>query len=31
VSFLYEKDPPMALVTLYVLVVLVGSFFLAGV
>ena len=30
-SFLYEKDPPMALVTLYVLVVLVGSFFLAGV
>ena len=31
VSFLYEKDPPMALVTLYVLAVLVGSFFLAGV
>ncbi len=31
VSFLYEKDPPMALVTFYVLVVLVGSFFLAGV
>ena len=30
-SFLYEKDHPMALVTLYVLVVLVGSFFLAGV
>ena len=30
-SFLYEKDPPMALVTLYVLAVLVGSFFLAGV
>jgi uncharacterized membrane protein len=30
-SFLYEKDLPMALVTLYVLVVLVGSFFLAGV
>ena len=30
-SFLYEKDPPMALVTLYVLVVLIGSFFLAGV
>ena len=29
-SFLYEKDPPMAIVTLYVLVVLVGSFFLAG-
>jgi uncharacterized membrane protein len=29
-SFLYEKDPPMALVTFYVLVVLVGSFFLAG-
>ena len=31
VSFLYEKDPTMALVTLYVLAVLVGSFFLAGV
>ncbi len=30
-SFLYQNDPPMALVTLYVLVVLVGSFFLAGV
>ncbi len=30
-SFIYEKDPPMALVTLYVLVVLIGSFFLAGV
>jgi uncharacterized membrane protein len=30
-SFIYEKDPPMALVTLYVLGVLVGSFFLAGV
>ncbi len=30
VSFLYEKDPAMALVTLYVLAVLVGSFFLAG-
>jgi uncharacterized membrane protein len=30
-SFIYEKDPPMALVTLYVLAVLVGSFFLAGV
>ena len=29
-SFLYEKDPPMALVTFYVLAVLVGSFFLAG-
>ncbi len=29
-SFIYEKDPPMALITLYVLVVLVGSFFLAG-
>lgn len=29
-SFLYEKDLPMALVTLYVLVVLIGSFFLAG-
>lgn len=31
VSFLYEKDLPMALVTLYVLAVLVGSFLLAGV
>ena len=31
VSFLYEKDPPMAFVTLYVLAVLIGSFFLAGV
>ena len=31
VSFVYEKDAPMALVTLFVLVVLVGSFFLAGV
>ena len=31
VSFLYEKAPPMAIVTLYVLIVLVGSFFLAGV
>ncbi len=30
VSFAYEKDAPMALVTLFVLVVLVGSFFLAG-
>jgi uncharacterized membrane protein len=30
-SFIYEKDPPMAIVTLYVLFVLVGSFFLAGV
>jgi uncharacterized membrane protein len=30
-SFLYEEDPAMALVTLYVLAVLVGSFFLAGV
>ena len=29
-SFLYEKDTPMALITLYVLVVLIGSFFLAG-
>ena len=29
-SFVYEKDPPMTIVTLYVLVVLVGSFFLAG-
>ena len=30
-SFVYEKDAPMALVTFFVLVVLVGSFFLAGV
>lgn len=30
-SFVYEKDPPMTIVTLYVLVVLIGSFFLAGV
>lgn len=29
-SFLYEEDIPMAIVTLYVLAVLVGSFFLAG-
>ena len=29
-SFVYEKDVPMALVTLLVLVFLVGSFFLAG-
>jgi len=29
-SFIYEKDPPMTIVTLYVLIVLVGSFFLAG-
>jgi uncharacterized membrane protein len=29
-SFVYEKDLPMTLVTLYVLAVLVGSFFLAG-
>ncbi len=29
-SFVYEKDLPMTLVTLYVLMVLVGSFFLAG-
>lgn len=29
-SFIYEKDPPMTLVTLYVLAVLIGSFFLAG-
>jgi uncharacterized membrane protein len=29
-SFIYEKDPPMAIVTLYVLAVLIGSFFLAG-
>lgn len=31
VAFLYERDVPMTLVTLYVLIVLVGSFFLAGV
>ena len=30
VSFVYEKDTPMALVTLLVLALLVGSFFLAG-
>lgn len=30
-SFIYEQDPAMTFVTLYVLVVLVGSFFLAGV
>lgn len=30
ISFLYEKDTPMALVTLYVLAVLLGSFLLAG-
>ena len=30
-SFIYEKDPPMTIVTLYVLAVLIGSFFLAGV
>lgn len=30
-SFIYEKDAPMTFVTLYVLMVLVGSFFLAGV
>ena len=30
-SFLYEKDIPMALVTFFVLAVLIGSFFLAGV
>jgi len=29
-SFIYEKDPPMTLVTLYVLAVLILSFFLAG-
>lgn len=29
-SFIYEKDLPMTIVTLYVLAVLVGSFFLAG-
>lgn len=29
-SFVYEKDPPMALVTLFVLAVLISSFFLAG-
>lgn len=30
-SFIYEKDPPMTIVTLCVLGVLIGSFFLAGV
>ncbi len=30
-SFIYEKDPPMTLITLYVLAVLIGSFVLAGV
>lgn len=30
-SFMYEKDLPMTIVTLFVLAVLVGSFFLAGV
>lgn len=30
-SFFYEKDIPMALITLFVLAVLIGSFFLAGV
>ena len=30
-SFLYERDVPMAAVTSYVLVVLIASFFLAGV
>jgi uncharacterized membrane protein len=30
-AFIYEKDPPMTLVTLFVLIVLIGSFFLAGV
>jgi uncharacterized membrane protein len=29
-AFIYEKDTPMTLITLYVLAVLVGSFFLAG-
>jgi uncharacterized membrane protein len=29
-SFMYEKDVPMTIVTLYVLAVLIGSFFLAG-
>lgn len=29
-AFVYQKDPPMTLVTLYVLAVLIGSFFLAG-
>lgn len=29
-SFIYEKDPPMTIVTLYVLAVLIASFFLAG-
>jgi uncharacterized membrane protein len=30
-SFVYERDVPMAIVTLFVLAVLIGSFFLAGV
>jgi uncharacterized membrane protein len=30
ISFMYEKDPPMTIVTLYVLGVLIASFFLAG-
>jgi len=29
-SFMYEKDPPMTIVTLYVLAVLIASFFLGG-
>jgi len=29
-SFIYEKDPPMVIVTLYVLFVLILSFVLAG-
>lgn len=29
-SFAYEKDPPMVVVTLFVLFVLVGSFFIGG-
>ncbi|MDA8358753.1 MAG: DUF1634 domain-containing protein [Actinomycetota bacterium] len=29
-SFIYERDLPMTLVTLFVLAVLIGSFFLAG-
>ena len=29
-SFIYEEDLPMTIVTLYVLAVLIGSFFLAG-
>jgi uncharacterized membrane protein len=29
-SFMYEKDAPMTVVTLYVLAVLIASFFLAG-